>query len=137
MLRALFKDRSGVSAVEFALVAPILAAVVALGWNTWQGERAVEQAKTALRAGAMYYTAGGGVDSTAQSIMMNAWSSAPANARTSVVRSCYCAGVVTDCSQPCSLGQVRTDYVTLSVSGSGQGVFGAQTLSQQEVVRVL
>lgn len=137
MLRSLFKDRSGATAVEFAIVAPIFAAVVALGWNTWQGERGVEQAKTALRAGASYYTAGGGSESVAQGIVMNAWSSAPANATASAVRSCYCAGVVTDCSLPCSQGQVRTDYVTLKVSGSGQGVFGAQTISQQEVVRVL
>jgi Flp pilus assembly protein TadG len=136
MFRALFKDRSGASAVEFAFVAPILAAVVALGWSTWQGERGVEQAKTGLRAGALYYTAGGTVDSVAQAVVMNAWSSAPANATASAVRSCYCAGVVTDCTLPCGVGQVRTVYVTLSASGSGQGVFGDQTLSQQEVVRV-
>jgi Flp pilus assembly protein TadG len=136
MFRTLFKDRSGVSAVEFAMIAPILAAGVALGWNVWQGERGVEQAKTALRAGALYYTAGGSVDSTAQSITMTAWSSAPANASVSTARSCYCGGVITDCTQPCSTGQVRSIYVTLSVSGSGRGVFAARTLSQQETVRV-
>lgn len=136
MFRALFNDRSGTSAVEFAFVAPILAALIALGWNTWQGERGVEQAKTALRAGALYYTSGGDVDASAKSIVMNAWSSAPANASVSALRSCYCSGVVTDCTQPCGVGLTRSVYVTLAVSGSGQGVFGSQTMSQQEVVRV-
>lgn len=136
MVRALFKNRSGVSAVEFAFVAPILAAVIALGWNVWQGESGVEQAKTALRAGALYYTAGGGSDSAAQTVVMNAWSSAPANASVSTLRSCYCAGVVTSCTAPCGVGQTRSVFVTLAVSGSGQGVFAAKTLSQQEVVRV-
>lgn len=136
MIRSLFKDRSGASAVEFAFIAPILAGVIALGWNVWQGERGVEQAKTALRAGALYYTAGGGADSAAQSIVMSAWSSPPADASVSAARNCYCAGVVTSCSSPCGVGQTRSVYVTLSVSGSGQGVFASQNVSQQEIVRV-
>jgi Flp pilus assembly protein TadG len=136
MFRALFKDRSGVSAVEFALVAPILAGVIALGWNVWQGEQSVEQAKTALRAGAMYYTSGGDTDLIAQAVVKSAWSSAPTNASVGIARACYCSGSATDCTVGCASGQTRTAYVTISVSGTGQGVFGAKTISQQEVVRV-
>jgi Flp pilus assembly protein TadG len=141
MFRTFFKDRSGATAVEFALVAPVLVAVIAIGWSVWQGEQGVEQAKTALHAGALYYAAGGETESVAQTVVMNAWSSAPKHATASAVRTCYCDTTVISCSLQCAVaapglpGQVRSEYVTLSVSGSGQGVFGGQTLNQQEVVR--
>lgn len=136
MFVRLIRNRSGASAVEFALVAPILAVVVAVGWNVWQGEAGLERAKTALRAGAEYYTAAGTSDATAQTIALNAWAQAPANASVTAARACYCNGVLTGCTTPCTIGQQRTVYVTLTASGTGQGVFAGQTQTQQETVRV-
>jgi Flp pilus assembly protein TadG len=131
-----FKDRSGAAAVEFGFIAPILAGIVALGWNTWQGERAIEQAKTALRAGAEYYTAGGTSDAAVPPIITGAWASAPKNAASTAARTCYCDGVAISCTVPCTAGQTRTAWVTLTASGTGAGIFGDQTISQQETVRV-
>lgn len=136
MLVRFLRNRSGASAVEFALIAPILAGILAMGWGVWQGEAAVERAKTALRAGAEYYTAAGTSDATAQSIALNAWAQAPANASVTAARACYCNGVVTGCTTPCTVGQQRTVYVTLTATAAGQGVFSGHTQSQQEVVRV-
>jgi Flp pilus assembly protein TadG len=136
MLVRFARNRSGASAVEFAMIAPILAGIIAMGWSVWQGEAGAEHAKTALRAGSEYYTAGGTSDATAQSVALNAWASPPPNASVTASRACYCAGSAVSCTTACSVGQQRTVYVTLTASGSGQGVFGGQTQTQQEVVRV-
>jgi Flp pilus assembly protein TadG len=136
MFRRFRKDRSGIAAVEFAFIAPIIVAVIAMGWNVWQAEAALEQARTAVRAGAEYYTAGGTTDATAQTVALNAWAAAPANARVTAARACYCNGTIIDCSIPCTPGQQRTVYVTLTASGTGQGVFASRLLSQQEIIRV-
>ena len=136
MFRRLSRDKSGAAAVELALLAPILGFIAVLGWSVWQGELGVEQTKTALRAGAEYYTAGVGTDATAQSVALNAWRSPPSNASVTAARACYCAGATANCSGMCTAGQPRTVYVTLTATGNGQGVFANQVQTQSEVVRV-
>jgi Flp pilus assembly protein TadG len=136
MIRRFLKDRSGASAVEFALIAPVLVAIVTAGWSLWWGQTAIEQAKTGLHAGAEYYDTGGTSDSTAQTLVSNNWPNKPAGAQVSAVRACYCNGVSTDCSTTCVAGQTKTVYVTLAVSWTGQGYFANQNQSQQEVLRV-
>jgi hypothetical protein len=118
------------------LIAPIMATIVAMGWNVWWGEVGIDNAKTALRAGSEYYTAGGTVDATAQSVAQGAWPSPPGNASVGSARVCYCAGISYDCSLPCPINQIRSVYVTLTASGTGQGFFQGQTMTQTEVVRV-
>lgn len=136
MFRRFSRDRSGIAAVEFALVAPIFAVILVMGWSVWQGEVGAEQAKTALRAGAQYYTAGGSTDSAAQTIAQNAWTSAPSNASVTTSRACYCAGAAANCSGTCSTGQQRTVYVTLTATGNGQGMLANQLQTQTETIRV-
>ena len=136
MFLRFIRDRSGVAAVEFAFVAPIVAVIVATGWSVWQGETGIQHAKTALRAGAGYYTAGGWTDAAAQSIAQNAWQSAPSDASVTVSRACYCAGSLANCSGSCTSGQPRTVYVTLTATGTGQGIFASKVQTQQETVRV-
>ena len=136
MIGRFLKDRSGASAVEFALIAPVLAAVVTAGWSLWWGQSAIEQAKTGLHAGAEYYDSGGTSDSTAQSLVSGAWPSKPASGQVTTARACYCNGSVVDCSTACTAGQTRTVYVTLQVAWTGQGAFAGQQQSQQEVLRV-
>jgi Flp pilus assembly protein TadG len=137
MIARFLKDRSGASAVEFALIAPVFAAVVTAGWGLWQGQEGIEHAKTALHAGAEYYDTAGNNDTTAQTLVQNAWPSKPADARVTTARACYCNGTVIDCSTPCGIGQKRTVFVTLAVAWTGQGAFANQPQSLQEVLRVL
>lgn len=136
MIRRFLEDRSGAPAVEFALIAPILAGIVVVGWNLWWGQTSMQQAKTALRAGAEYYDAGGLDDSAATTVVRNAWSPLPADAAVSSTRACYCNGVTISCGTICPAGQVRTIYVTLSTTWTGKGAFANQSQSQQEVLRV-
>jgi Flp pilus assembly protein TadG len=128
--------RSGSAAVEFALIAPILATITTVGWSMWWGQTAIEQAKTALRAGAEYYNAGGTSDNTATLVVLSAWQPKPSNPQVTANRACYCNGVTISCATACAVGQQRTIYVTLGMSWTGQGAFANQTQTQQEVLRV-
>jgi Flp pilus assembly protein TadG len=136
MIRRFLEDRSGASAVEFALIAPVLAAVVTAGWSLWWGQAPMETAKTALHAGAEYYDTGGTTDATATSLVNQAWSPKPSDGSVSSNRVCYCNGTATNCSTACPTGQTKTIYVTLSVAWTGQGAFAGMHQTEQEILRV-
>lgn len=136
-LLSLIRDRRGVSAVEFALTAPIVAGLMLFAWDGWQAAAAQMKLRNALQAGAEYVMTGQADDSTARSVVLNAWGGKPSNSSASVTRACKCGTTANVCTGLCpSTTTPPSVYVTLTASGTGQGLFASRSMSQTLVVRV-
>ncbi|MGE5149430.1 MAG: TadE/TadG family type IV pilus assembly protein [Rhodospirillaceae bacterium] len=134
-LSAFLADRRGLSAIEFSLIAPVLTAVLILGWDGWLMINQSVDMRTAVQTGARYYQIGGSSDTAAQTAALAAWVHKPAGGSLSVARACYCGSTVTACSQSC-VGSTPSTYITLTATSPFNGTLQSRTLTEQEVVRV-
>lgn len=108
---------SGVAAVEFALVLPILAAIVITLPDISTAATGVVEMESAARA-SMQYAMGGGSDmSVAQTVGLNSWSAKPSNAALTASESCQCNGGSATCGQNCTDGSIPQTYFTVVASG--------------------
>lgn len=116
-LKTCWASTSGVAAVEFAMVLPILAAIVVTLPDLSQAAESVMQMEGAARA-SIQYAMGGGTDmSVAQTIGLQAWSDKPANATLTASQSCKCAGAAATCGQSCPDGSIPRTYFSVTASG--------------------
>jgi Flp pilus assembly protein TadG len=136
-LLSFLRDRRGVSAVEFALISPIVAGLLVFAWDGWQAANAQMKMRNALQAGAEYVMTGQADDNTAKAVVSNYWAGKPTGAAVTVVRACKCGGADNVCTGLCpNTTTPPSVFVTLTASGTGQGLFKSRSLSQQLVVRV-
>lgn len=136
-IRDFLRDRSGASAVEFALIVPILCGAAVMTYDVWTGSRGVLAMRAGVEAGAQYIRGGGANDATAKAIALASWKAKPADAQVNVSRACKCGTSVSVCTGLCSSTQTPPQvFVTLQASGSGEGVFLKQILNDTQVVRV-
>lgn len=139
-----YKNASGVGAVEFALIAPLLS-IVFLGLiSTWSYMSQNNDMRDAVEASAKYYIMGGSSDAKALEIGQSTWSKKPTGGTLTVSRVCSCLGV----SQSCAIGGVCSDNsvprTTLIVSAQstwtdpyGSMIFpNGMALSESETIRV-
>lgn len=134
--RRFISDRSGVAALEFALIAPLLATLVIVGADTWLHVSQNEDMRTALQTAARYYETGGSDDPTAQLVALQAWPSKPADGAVSVARSCTCGATPADCATLCPGSNPPSVYLSLTAQGTFTGLLQSHILSQNDVVRV-
>lgn len=135
-LRAFGRHRGGASAIEFAIVTPILAGLVISGFDAWQMINRKQDMHAAVNAGAHYYMGGGSDDPTAQTISLNGWPNRPSDGQVSISRACSCAGAGADCSTLCAATQQAPEIrVTLTAQSQWNGLHPAP-LSESETVRV-
>jgi len=114
-----FRNRDGAAAVEFGLIAPIVAAVL-VGVATVGGSiLAYSKMRQAVSSGAQYALA---VDDDADAVadvVRAAWPTRPESATVTSVKACYCAeapDTATDCSTNCSNGDYPKMYITVDAS---------------------
>lgn len=129
-------DQRGVAALEFALIAPLLATLLLVGADTWLTVSQNEDMRTALQSGARYYETGGSDDPTAQLVVQHAWPSMPADGSTSVARSCTCGTSPADCATLCPGSNPPSVFLTLTTQGTFTGLMHSRVLSQSDAVRV-
>jgi Flp pilus assembly protein TadG len=135
-LRDFLKRQGGTSAIEFAIIAPILAGLTIYGFDTWQLINAKQDMHAAINATAHYYMGGGSDDPTGQSIGLSGWPNKPSDAAMTIVRACTCAGVAATCSSICSTTQQATEiHLTMTATHQWNGLHPA-ALSETENVRV-
>jgi Flp pilus assembly protein TadG len=135
-LRHFRTDRSGLAALEFALIAPFLATLLLVGADTWLTVSQNEDMRTALQSGARYYQTGGSDDPTAQLVAQQAWPSKPADGSMSVARSCTCGSSPADCATLCAGSNPPSVFLTLTAQGTFSGLMQSRVLSQTDVIRV-
>lgn len=135
-LRNFLQGQGGTSAIEFAIIAPILAGLVIYGFDAWQLINRKQDMHAAVNAAAHYYMGGGADDPTGQSIGLSGWPNKPGDAAMAISRACTCAGGASDCSTLCSATQQAPEiHVTLTATTQWTGLT-PRALSETETVRV-
>ena len=151
-MRKFFQDERGVGAIEFAIIAPMLALFtlgIMSGWSYFDQRR---EMRDSVEAAAKYYIQGGTTDATAQSIADTAWNYKPSGGTVAVTRSCICASTSVSCSggTVCSSGSIPETHLTIvatstwtdtystALTGFYNWCFHATSiqLNETEVVRV-
>lgn len=135
-LRAFATDRRGIAATEFALIAPIVVAMLVFGVDGWLKETQTSQIRTAMHTGSRYYETGGNDDTVAQTVAMAAWTGKPDDAAMSVVRSCTCGTAPASCSSLCGGSNPPSAFITLTASGTYSGLIHQHALQQSDMLRV-
>jgi Flp pilus assembly protein TadG len=135
-LRRFPQHRGGGSAVEFAIIVPILAGLLISGFDAWQLINRKQDMHAAINAGAHYYMGGGADDPTAQAISLSGWPNRPGDAQVAISRACTCAGAGSSCTTVCAATQQAPEIrVTLTAQSQWTGLTPA-ALSESETVRV-
>lgn len=121
LLRRLRASNEGVAAIEFAMVLPVLAAIVVSLPDLSQAVTGVIEMESAARASVQYAMAGGSDMSVAQTIGMKTWTTKPADAKLVASEACLCAGAAGTCGQACPDGTNPQTYFTVVASGEVGG----------------
>ena len=136
LLGKIRRDKRGTSAIEFALIAPVLAAVVVGMVDVNAMGMGAANMQTAVRAGAQYAMAGGTDAAVAQTKANGAWTRKPAGGTIAASRVCKCAGTAQDCNTPCATNQWPEMYMTVTATGHFGGNFYSMDKTITETVRV-
>jgi Flp pilus assembly pilin Flp len=136
LTRRFARDRRGASAVEFALVAPLLAvtllSIAEIGQVIYQRT----DMHGALRTGGQYVLNGGRDLEVAEEIVMRSWNSRPEDGVAEATRFCLCEQVEHACSAPCSDDSVPEAYITISAHGTLGGVVVAVGEDANDAIRI-
>ena len=130
------KDDRGVAAIEFALILPIMVALVLAGIEGWSRINQVSQMRSAISSGARYYESGGSDDTAAATLAMAAWNHPPGDAVVTTARTCTCAGAGAACNSQCANNTLPNVYVTFTATGTFTGIMHTALLTQNGGVRV-
>jgi len=133
--RSFWADRRGISALEFALIAPVLSTILVLGWDGWMMMNQATDMRTAVQTGARYYQIGGTDDAAAKAAALAAWVSKPSGSALTVTRACFCGSAANSCDTACASGTPST-FITLAATSTFSGTMQHKSLTEQEVVRV-
>ncbi|HYF23171.1 MAG TPA: TadE/TadG family type IV pilus assembly protein [Caulobacteraceae bacterium] len=135
-LRDLIKREDGASAIEFALIAPVLGLATVLAFDVWMGATSVMQMRSAVETAAQYVMTGSSDDATTQSLAFQNWEDRPGNGAVTVTRNCMCGQAANVCTGLCPDQTPPAVYVTIQATGTGKGVFLSKNLQESQVVRV-
>lgn len=136
ILSGLARDGRGASAIEFALLAPVLASGLVLAFDCWSDMKASADMKDAVQTAVRYYQNGGTTDSVAQAAGLSAWTTHPPGSSFTVTRTCSCGPTQWSCSSYCTGSTPPLTYVTIAAHASYSGPLLSNSLNQQELVRV-
>lgn len=132
MLRRFRRDQRGGAAVEFGLIAPLLAIVVVGIGMTATKLTAQNRIRQAVSTGAQYAMTNSPNAAQVQAVTLAAWSGKPGDASVTVAQSCSCPGVNNHaCNVICSNG----DYPAMSTRIDATGTFDGETISASQTVR--
>jgi hypothetical protein len=130
------RDRRGGPAVEFALIAPVLLALMFGAADVAHIAYERSDMLGAARSGTQYFVAGGGDAEHARTIIETAWGSRAPDALVVVDRICECGGETAACNLLCPDGAVPAAYAVIELRTRVDGVFLQHTAIATEKVRV-
>ncbi len=138
------RNESGVGAIEFAFIAPMLALVLVGIMSGWAYYQQNNYMRDGLEVAGKYFLQGGTSQATAVSIAKAAWTDKPAGGTVEVNKTCYCAGVAHSCSSVCSDSSVPETHWTIEASSVFNDPFfvnnpmfpDGMALYEREVIRV-
>ena len=136
MWKRFAKDRSGVTAIEFAMVAPMMAAamVMTLDVSLYVVNRT--RMHSGIRAGIQYLMDNGRDLTQLETIVAASWSEKPANYNIETERYCLCSDVRHACNILCDDDSAPESYFSVSATGTLKGLVHDRELSATEELRV-
>lgn len=135
-------DNSGLSSVEFALIAPVLIAVFLGLANAANFAVASVSMNRAVRAGIQYAMKDGtgseNSNSIVHSIVTKSWTGMPSDGTVSVSTSCNCQNAPISCQSDafCTDGSYPIKKVTVMAEGTIVGVLTSHSKHSSVTVRV-
>ena len=130
------RDRRGASAVEFALIAPLLAVTLLGIAEVGQVIYQRTDMHGALRTGGQYVLNGGRDLDVAEDIVMRSWNSRPEDGIAEAIRFCLCGQTEHACNAPCADSSVPEAYVTLRAHATLGGVVVEVGESADDAIRI-
>lgn len=131
------RDSEGTSAIEFALIAPMLLAVLVGLADVTTVAYGSSNMQSAVRAGIHYAMAGGTDATVAQSQADASWTKKPSGGVVTASKVCKCAGsVVGDCDAFCADSSRPEIYITVTATGTLGGNWYSLAQTSTETVRV-
>jgi Flp pilus assembly protein TadG len=117
-LRRFIIHSGGVSAIEFAFVAPMLILLLAGIVTGWTYSMQLMEMRTAVKTGANYVLQGGTDLDAVESAVLMSWTNQPDDATVGAVRECYCSDAVHACSTVCTDKSTPNMSVIITATGS-------------------
>ena len=121
---------SGVAAIEFSLIVPILMLAAIATYDVADITISASDMETAVRASTQYAMNGGSNMSTAQTLGVQAWNAKPSGGTLTVSTSCTCGSSGGTCGSLCPDGSIPQTWVT----ATAQGLVGANWLQFTKTV---
>jgi Flp pilus assembly protein TadG len=139
LIRTIFsfaRDERGVSAVEFALIAPVL--MIALLGVVDIGNVVFKRSdmESALRSGVQYFMNGGDDLSKAEDVVTESWTTKPDDVSVIAERFCMCAAVEHACNALCDDDSYPASYNRIRATATFPGVLMDDSYDAQQSVRV-
>jgi Flp pilus assembly protein TadG len=127
MMRAL-KSEAASSAIEFALVAPVLV-ILSLGLvSGWSLFSFVTNMRAGVGSAANLYLQGAGDDALVQEAAIENWQSRPSDAAIAIERTYRCGTETAEPDDICAGSQPPTIEVTITASGTWDAPFDLEFL---------
>lgn len=142
-MQKFFRDDTGVGAIEFALIAPLLALVLLGTISGWAYYQQNNYMRDSVEVAGKYFLQGGTSEEVAMDIAEAAWTDKPEDGSMALNKTCICAGAAASCSGVCSDSSIPETYWTIEASSAyvdpflGKAVFeNGWPLYEREVIRV-
>lgn len=133
-LPGLAQDDGGGAAVEFAVVVPVIAAILGALVLAWSDIAQMSQMRSAVHAGADYARRGGSEPTLVRTVVERSWEEMPENSTVTVTESCSCGTVASGCAVLCPSNRPPSIYLEIrATTGDPDQLIGR---SAAEVVRV-
>lgn len=130
------RDDSGVSAVEFALVAPVLLICLVGIYDVGTMVYKRTDMHSALRSGTQYFMNGGDDLTKAEQIVAQAWTTKPDDVSIVGERYCQCGEEIHACTTLCDDDSYPAAYKRLRAVATIDGVLGDTSYSATQSIRV-
>lgn len=134
-------DQSGSSAIEFALLAPLLL-ILSLGLiDGWSLASFMLDMRATVSSAAGLYLQGAGNDALVKELALDAWQNKPADADLSIERSMICSEGTIDEEQMCDGERAPQIHISITASATWNPPFmvdqvDIETMSHSHVVRI-
>ena len=136
------RDRTGIAAVELALVLPVLCATLLGIMDGWSYVASSLSMRAGVKTAANFVMAGSADDSATQTVALASWENKPSDAQVTISRIYKCGTTVVDASTLCSGPKAPSVYVQIQASGTWVPPFtfgpypDNTTIGHVQVVRV-